>query len=155
MSSWYAQLLRAGREPDRSRHTCAGLVSVRDAVGRASENLPGFGEGRVDGTGSFDANGRPGWWRPSTFSAFSITRTVFSVGETWGFRRKVVFVFSTDPVSTPKAPPTETCGHDSRSGTRSGAAGRPVKQGHRHPISQIRPCVRRGYSRGSPAAKAQ
>jgi len=123
-------------EPDRSRHTCAGLVSVRDAVGRASENLPGFGEGRVDGTGSFDANGRPGCWLPSTFSAFSITRTVFSVGETWGFRRKVVFVFSTDPVSTPKAPPTETCGHDSRSGTRSGAAGRPVKQGHLHPISR-------------------
>ena len=37
------------------------------------------------------------------------------------------------------APPTETCGHDSRSDTGSAADGRPVKQGH--PVFQKRPSV--------------
>ena len=49
---------------------CVVVVVARAAAGR--ENLPGFGEGRVDGTGSFDANGLPGCWLPSTFLRFQL-----------------------------------------------------------------------------------
>jgi len=153
----------------RSTHDTPGRPGLKDVVLNAwslvctpaagtPRTRPAAREGRVDDGRPFDANGRPtapakdprpireGVDVARKFDANG-RRLLLGKGPVSRFLKCVQKSTSSGhrvgsgrsvSQATP-APPTETSGHDSRSDTGSGAAGRPVKQGH--PVFQKRPSV--------------
>lgn len=147
----------AGSRPaqDPSRHTFVWQVWELVRVACSPRTRPAAREGRVDDGRPFDANGRPAApakdpqpiregvdvarkfdanGRRLLLGKGPVSRFLKCVQKSTGSGHRVGSGRSVSQ-ATP-APPTETSGHDSRSDTGSGAAGRPVKQGH--PVFQKR-----------------